>query len=155
MELNTRGRYAVMAMADLAKYGGETAVALPAIAERQKLPIAYLEQIFGQLRHAGLVESVRGRSGGYRLARAAEVITVSEVMAAVEEATRMTRCSLGGSDGGCVGDERCITHGLWHALGSHIEGFLSRITLAEVVNGHPGRLLNNVSVKQVGGLAAE
>ncbi|MCB1511515.1 MAG: Rrf2 family transcriptional regulator [Hyphomicrobiaceae bacterium] len=144
-----------MAMADLAKFGGEAAVALPAIAERQKLPVAYLEQIFGQLRQARLVESVRGRSGGYKLARAADAITVSEVMIAVEEATRMTRCSLGGSDGGCVGDERCITHGLWHALGSHIESFLSRVTLAEVVDGHPARLLSNPPVRQVGGLAAE
>ena len=67
MELTTKGRYAVMAMADLAKFGGDGAVPLPAIADRQHLSLAYLEQIFVHLRRAGLVESARGRSGGYRL----------------------------------------------------------------------------------------
>ena len=71
MELNTRGRYAVMAMADLAKYGADGSLPLPAIAERQQISLAYLEQLFLKLRRARLVDSERGRSGGYRLARAA------------------------------------------------------------------------------------
>ena len=71
MELNTRGRYAVMAMADLAKYGADGSLPLPAIAERQQISLAYLEQLFLKLRRAGLVESVRGRLGGYRLGRPA------------------------------------------------------------------------------------
>ena len=92
MELNTRGRYAVMAMADLAKYGADGSLPLPAIAERQQISLAYLEQLFLKLRRAGLVESARGRSGGYRLGRPADAISVADVMAAVEEDTRMTRC---------------------------------------------------------------
>ena len=102
MELNTKGRYAVMAMADLAKYGADGAQSLPAIAERQQMSLAYLEQLFLKLRRAGLVESARGRSGGYRLGRPASEITVAEIMAAVEEDTRMTRCS-GEVDKPCIG----------------------------------------------------
>lgn len=135
MELNTKGRYAVMAMADLAKHGGEQAVPLSMIADRQQLSLAYLEQIFLRLRRAGLVESARGRSGGYRLGRPATEISVAEIMTAVEEQTRMTRCMEGG--GGCIGEERCLTHSLWSALGSQIGGFLAGISLQKVIDGLP------------------
>lgn len=133
MELTTRGRYAVMAMADLALHAGEVSMPLPAIAERQHISAAYLEQIFLRLRRAGLVESERGRSGGYRLCRPPHQIMVAEIMAAVEEETRMTRCL--GDAGGCVGEHKCVTHELWHALGNHIRGFLGGISLADVVSG--------------------
>lgn len=133
MELNTKGRYAVMAMADLAKFGGEGAVPLSAIAERQHLSLAYLEQIFVRLRRAGLVESARGRSGGYRLGRPARDIPVAEIMAAVDEEPRLTRC--GNAALGCLGEERCLTHGLWDALGVHIKSFLASISLQEVIDG--------------------
>ena len=93
MELNTRGRYAVTAMADLAKHGADGALALSMIAGRQQTSLAYLEQLFLKLRRAGLVESARGRLGGYRLSRPASAITVAEIMAAVEEDIRMTRCA--------------------------------------------------------------
>ena len=126
-----------MAMADIAAHGAEhgleRAVPLSDIADRQHLPIAYLEQLFGKLREAGLVKSVRGRSGGYRLARAAHEIVIVEILEAVEEPTRMTRC-MGADDPGCVADQRCITHGLWSALGRHIREFLADVTLADVVN---------------------
>lgn len=135
MELNTKGRYAVMAMADLAKHGGEQAVPLSMIADRQQLSLAYLEQIFLRLRRAGLVESARGRSGGYRLGRPATEISVAEIMTAVEEQTRMTRCMEGG--GGCIGEERCLTHSLWSALGSQIGSFLAGISLQKVIDGLP------------------
>lgn len=135
MELNTKGRYAVMAMADLAKHGGEQAVPLSMIADRQQLSLAYLEQIFLRLRRAGLVESARGRSGGYRLGRPATEISVAEIMTAVEEQTRMTRCMEGG--GGCLGEERCLTHSLWAALGTQISGFLAGISLQKVIEGLP------------------
>ena len=115
MELNTRGRYAVTAMADIAKHAGDDAVPLSAISERQHISLAYLEQIFLRLRRAGLVESARGRAGGYRLGRAPDQITVAEVMAAVEEEVRMTRCA-GELGNPCHGKERCLTHGLWDAL---------------------------------------
>lgn len=132
MELNTKGRYAVMAMADLAKFGGAEAVPLSAVAERQHLSLSYLEQIFLHLRRAGLVESARGRAGGYRLGRPANSISVAEVMHAVDEETRMTRCT---ESTACLGEQRCLTHALWHALGERIEAFLSEVTLQDVVEG--------------------
>jgi Rrf2 family protein len=133
VELNTKGRYAVMAMADLAKFGGDGSVPLSAIAERQHLSLAYLEQIFVHLRRAGLVQSARGRSGGYRLGRPARDIPVAEIMTAVDEGTRMTRCGNGAV--GCLGEERCLTHGLWDALGAHITSFLASVSLQEVIDG--------------------
>lgn len=137
MELTTRGRYAVMAMADLAKHGQDAAIPLSAIAERQHLSVAYLEQIFIKLRRARLVDSERGRAGGYRLARPASVIMVADVMTAVEEETRMTRCQ-GEGTVGCVGEHRCLTHGLWDALGEHIHDFLTRVSLEDVLSGRVG-----------------
>jgi Rrf2 family transcriptional regulator, iron-sulfur cluster assembly transcription factor len=136
MELNTRGRYAVMAMADLAKFGAQGALPLPAIAERQQISLAYLEQLFLKLRRAGLVESARGRSGGYRLGRPANAISVADVMAAVEEDTRMTRCG-GEAAKPCMPGQRCLTHGLWDALGDQIASFLENVTLQEVLDGIP------------------
>jgi Rrf2 family transcriptional regulator, iron-sulfur cluster assembly transcription factor len=149
VELNTKGRYAVMAMADLAKAGtgaslppdeavdpAQASVPLSAIAERQHISLAYLEQLFARLRRAGLVESARGRTGGYRLARPPSSITIAEIMRAVEEDVRMTRC--GGEHGTpCLPGERCLTHSLWDALGSHITAFLEGVTLQTVVDGGP------------------
>ena len=135
MELNTKARYAVMAMADLAKFGAVSAVPLSAIAQRQNLSLAYLEQIFLRLRRAGLVASARGRSGGYALARPAEAIHIDEIMKAVEEETRLTRCL--DAEIGCLNERRCLTHGLWHALGAHILAFLSNVSLQEVIDGIP------------------
>lgn len=146
MELTTKGRYAVMAMADLAAravseayvVGCDDATPLTMIAERQHISVAYLEQIFSRLRKAGLVESARGRSGGYRLARPARDISVLDIMQAVEEGVRMTRC--GGEHGSpCIPGERCITHSLWDALGAHINGFLDRVTLQQVIEGKVGQ----------------
>ncbi|MFN3745494.1 MAG: Rrf2 family transcriptional regulator [Hyphomicrobiaceae bacterium] len=136
MELNTKGRYAVMAMADLASQGSDEATPLPAIAERQQISIAYLEQIFIRLRRAGLVESARGRAGGYRLARPAGEIVIADIMSAVDEDTRMTRCR---GEGGapCLSGQRCLTHNLWEALGAQIAGFLATVTLQDVLDGVP------------------
>ncbi len=125
-----------MAMADLAMHGGDTAVPLSAIAERQHLSIAYLEQLFLKLRRAGLVESERGRAGGYRLSRPSTDIMVEQIMTAVEEETRMTRC-LSESSVGCLGEGKCLTHNLWHALGDHIRTFLQSVSLREVLDGVP------------------
>lgn len=136
MELNTKGRYAVTAMADLAKYGAGEAVPLSAIAERQHISLAYLEQLFAKLRRAGLVESARGRAGGYRLARPAPSVSVAEILRAVEEGIRMTRCS-GAESAPCVAGQRCLTHGLWDALGEQIATFLDSVTLQEVLDGIP------------------
>lgn len=134
MELNTKGRYAVMAMADLAKYGGTSAVPLPAVAERQQISLAYLEQLFVKLRRSGLVESARGRTGGYRLSRPASHITVAEVMLAVDEGMRMTRCG-GEHSAPCMSGRRCLTHDLWDALSDRIGSFLESVSLQEVIDG--------------------
>ncbi len=123
-------------LADLASQPHAEAIPLPAIAERQQISIAYLEQIFIRLRRAGLVESARGRSGGYRLARPAIAIVVAEIMSAVEEDTRMTRCR--GEDGApCLPGHRCLTHNLWEALGAQIASFLGTVTLQDVLDGLP------------------
>lgn len=133
MELTTKGRYAVMAMADLAAHCDESATPLSAVAERQNLPLSYLEQLFVQLRRGGLVESARGRSGGYRLARAARQISVADVMAAVEEETLFTRCSH--NDPRCSASTPCVTHGLWSALSEATGTFLASVNLADIVAG--------------------
>ena len=128
MELNTRGRYAVMAMADLAKHSDGGAVALSSVAQRQRISLDYLEQLFLKLRRAG--------HGGYKLSRPAREIFVAEIMSAVDEGTRMTRC-FGDDAGPCLGDTRCLTHDLWTALGAQIENFLSRVSLRDVLEGIP------------------
>jgi Rrf2 family transcriptional regulator, iron-sulfur cluster assembly transcription factor len=134
VELNTKGRYAVTAMADLAKFSVGGAIPLSAISERQHISLSYLEQLFVKLRRAGLVESARGRAGGYRLARPADRISVAEIMRAVDEGVRMTRCA--GEDAApCVPGQRCLTHGLWDALGEQIAWFLDSVTLEEVIGG--------------------
>jgi Rrf2 family protein len=134
MELNTRGRYAVTAMADLAKFGADGAVPLSAVAERQRISLAYLEQLFVKLRRAGLVQSERGRAGGYRLGQPADRISVAQIMRAVDEGVRMTRCA--GEDAApCVPGDRCLAHGLWDALGEQIAWFLDNVTLQDVVSG--------------------
>ena len=131
MELNTKGRYAVMALADLASQHDDAAVPLSQIAERQHLPLAYLEQLFVPLRRAGLVDSARGRLGGYRLARAASDIPVSAVLAAVQEETQFTRCA--DNDPRCSRATPCLTHGLWQGLGDVTSKFFDSVSLADVV----------------------
>lgn len=134
MELNTRGRYAVMAMADVAKNGIAATVSLPAVAERQHISLAYLEQLFALMRRAGIVESVRGRGGGYRLTRPAAEITIAEIMFAVGEPVEMTRCTAL-EFGGCVKNAKCLTHDLWRALSNHIIDFLEGVSLQDVIDG--------------------
>ena len=131
MELNTKGRYAVMAMADLAKYGADGSVPLPEIADRQRISLAYLEQIFVPLRRENLVKSQRGRSGGYRLTRPAHEICIAEIIMAVGEPVEITRCTT--DVGLCLGDQKCLTHELWRSLGVHIISFLSGISLEDVL----------------------
>jgi Rrf2 family protein len=152
VELTTKGRYAVTALADIAKFGDSGAVALSAIAERQQLPVAYLEQLFMALRRAGLVDSARGRTGGYRLARAATEISVADVMHAVEEETRMTRCRDG--QNACHGDHPCLTHDLWTALGEEINSFLASVTLQDVLDGVPPTKRSSAHTDRSGRAAA-
>ncbi|MDA8051420.1 MAG: Rrf2 family transcriptional regulator [Rhodospirillales bacterium] len=146
MQLSARGRYAVMAMVDLAarapvRSGASSSVPLAEIALGQRISLAYLEQIFCRLRRAGLVLAVRGPGGGYRLARAPAEIAIIEIIRGSGEPIRTTRCRPGGLP--CPGSSpalpgaRCRTHALWAALGHEIERFLGSVTLADVLAGHP------------------
>lgn len=130
MRLTTRGRYAVTAMLDLALHNEVGPIALSDIAQRQEISLTYLEQLFSRLRRQKLVEGVRGPGGGYRLARPADSISVADVIAAVAESVDATRC--GGKEN-CQGHHRCLTHDLWAELSREIENFLSRISLATLV----------------------
>ena len=133
MRLTTKGRFAGTAMLDLALHSTKGPVTLAGISARQRISLSYLEQLFGKLRRHRLVDSVRGPGGGYRLARDPDSIPVSDLILAVDEPLRVTRCT-GDAIDGCVGGEKCVTHELWAALGRHIYGFLSSVTLGDVVN---------------------
>ena len=134
MRLSTKGRYAVMAMADLAGHdGANRPVSLAEIAERQDISLSYLEQLFAKLRKGGLVLSVRGPGGGYRLSRVSGEIRIADIIVAVDEPIAATRCKPGSSIG-CTGTtSRCLTHDLWEELGQQIHVFLSSVSLADVV----------------------
>ncbi|MBS0360792.1 MAG: Rrf2 family transcriptional regulator [Proteobacteria bacterium] len=139
MRLSTKGRYAVMAMADLARRQDEPcrAVALSDIAQRQEISLSYLEQLFARLRRKGLVQSARGPGGGYRLSRTAAETSIADIVHAVDEPIRAVRCAALGK--GCMAKgERCLTHDLWEDLGQHIEGYLASVSLADVISGRLG-----------------
>ncbi|MBO6519903.1 MAG: Rrf2 family transcriptional regulator [Rhodospirillales bacterium] len=132
MKLSTKGRYAVMAMVDLATQTDGKPIALADVAERQEISLSYLEQLFGRLRRGQLVKSVRGPGGGYLLARDASEIRVADVIMAVDEPIKATRCTPG-SPSGCQGrQQRCLTHDLWEELGNQIYLFLSSVSLEDV-----------------------
>ena len=131
MRLTTKGRFAVTAMIDVAMQGTHSPVTLAAVSERQRISLSYLEQLFGKLRRHGLVESVRGPGGGYRLARGAEAISVAEVIVAVDEPIDATQCA--GRES-CQDDgKRCMTHELWANLNTHIFSYLRSVSLAQLV----------------------
>ena len=132
MKMSTKGRYAVMAMIDIAAHSRGEPVSLAEIAERQDISQEYLEQLWGKLRKAQLVESSRGPGGGYRLARAARDTPVSDIIRAVDEELQLTRCG-GDAVEGCVRGERCNAHDLWSSLGRQMINFLSSISLEDVV----------------------
>ena len=131
MKLTTKGRYAVTAMLDLAIYQDRRAVALAEIAARQGISLSYLEQLFARLRRQGLVASVRGPGGGYRLAVAPQEITVVRIIDAIDEPIDATRCA---GEMNCAGEERCLTHYLWEELTALIRDFLDNMTLGDLVD---------------------
>ena len=140
MRLSTKGRYAVMAMADLAGNatnlevpGEPRPVALADIAARQDISLSYLEQLFCKLRKGGLVKSVRGPGGGYRLARTSMETRVSEIILAVDEPIKATRCTEMGASGCRADRSKCLTHDLWEELGNQIHVFLSSVSLHDVL----------------------
>jgi len=139
MKLTTKGRYAVTAILDLALHDAQGPVNLADISRRQDISLAYLEQLFAKLRRSALVESSRGPGGGYRLKRAADSISVADVINAVDEQVDATRC---GGQQNCQGDLRCLTHDLWQDLSDQISTFLSGITLGELVQKKNVRLVS-------------
>lgn len=141
MQLSTRGRYAVMALLDLAYMqtnDDAKPVTLANIAERQDLSLSYLEQLFAKLRKANIVESVRGPGGGYVLADKPQNLYLSHIVDAVEEDVNVTRCSTADEDrpgAGCVSGKRCNAHDLWRALTVHINLFLNQVNLKMILDG--------------------
>lgn len=144
MRLTTKGRYAVTAMLDLALHRDQGAITLADISARQDISLSYLEQLFSRLRKGGLVVSLRGPGGGYRLSRSSADISVSNVIAAVDESVDATRCS---GKGNCQGDARCLTHDLWQGLSGQIEEYLSTVSLADLAQQ---RGVQEVSARQDG-----
>lgn len=131
MKLGTRGRYAVMAMVDLAKFSQKKPISLASISERQEISLSYLEQLFSCLRQAKLIKSIRGAAGGYLLSRPADQVTIADIVLAVDEPIRATRCLP--NTGGCLSNSsRCLVHELWEELGNQIHLFLRAVTLKDV-----------------------
>ncbi len=130
MRLTTKGRYAVTAMLDLSIHASRGPVSLSDISQRQDISLSYLEQLFARLKKRELVSSVRGPGGGYRLGRSEDAIDVAEIIDAVSESLDTTKCQ---GMGDCQNGATCLTHHLWEDLSQQIHGFLSGITLADLV----------------------
>ena len=134
MKLTTKGRYAVMAMAELAKRNRGKPVPLTEISLRQGISILYLEQLFLKLKKQKLVNSTRGPLGGYVLTKSPDQIKLSYIISAVEEEVKTIKCDKH-SKKGCNGKSfKCITHNLWDELGNHINLFFERKSLKDVIN---------------------
>lgn len=131
MRLTTKGRFAVTAMIDLAMNAQQRAVGLNAISQRQQISLSYLEQLFGKLRRAGLVQSVRGPGGGYILGKSPQEINIAQIITAAEDKLDATLC---GGKADCHGGNPCLTHDLWHNLNHTIYNYLSNITLASLLD---------------------
>ena len=133
MKLSTKGRYAMVALADLALAGKHDLTTLAQIAERQDISLPYLEQLFVKLRRAGLVDSVRGPGGGYRLAREPAAIRVSEVLEAVDETVSALHTGAAASGGVSGTRAQSMTNRLWESFSAQVYVFLHQTTLADVV----------------------
>ncbi|WP_448549684.1 Fe-S cluster assembly transcriptional regulator IscR [Thalassotalea fusca] len=139
MKLTSKGRYAVTAMLDVAIHAEQGPVPLADISERQGISLSYLEQLFSKLRKHGLVHSIRGPGGGYRLGRCSAQIAVADVISAVDESINATRC---GGKGDCQSGNQCLTHSLWVDLSHRIEEFLQSISLSELVEQRNVRMVS-------------
>ena len=133
MKLNTKGRYAVMAMADLALNESIGPISLKEISVRQNISLAYLEQIFIKLKNNKLVRSSRGASGGYILEKPASEIKLSNIIFAVDEEVKMLNCKKSSKERMHNKTTKCITHNLWDQLDQHINGFFEKIKLQDLV----------------------
>ncbi len=133
MKLSTKGRYAMVALVDLALVRGADLMTLAEIARRQDISLLYLEQLFVRLRRAGLVDSVRGPGGGYRLARAPEEIRISEILEAVEETVSALHTGAGASGGVSGSRAQSLTNRLWEGLSAQVYVYLHQTRLSDVV----------------------
>ena len=133
MKLTTKGRYAVMAMADLASNTNSRPVSLTEISSRQNISLAYLEQIFIKLKNKKLVKSSRGATGGYFLEKPANEIKLSYIIFAVDEEVKMLNCKKNSKKGCNNKSTKCITHNLWDELDQHIHGFFEKVKLQDLV----------------------
>ncbi len=135
MKLTAKGRYAVMAVADMAAQGASIRSSLTDISRRQGISLSFLEQLFGKLRRAGLVESSRGANGGYVLTTSPTEMTLDRIIFAVDEDIKAHGCTPEAKIA-CTGKtDKCLTHNLWGALENHIEQFLASVTVQDVVDG--------------------
>ena len=133
MKLTTKGRYAVMAMADLALFKGNGPTNLTDISLRQNISLAYLEQIFIKLKKNNLVKSVRGAKGGYVLEHSPEEIKISNIISAVDEEVKTLNCKKESKRGCNNKSTKCITHNLWDQLDQHINNFFEKVKLQDLV----------------------
>ena len=133
MKLTTKGRYAVMAMADLALFKGNGPTNLTDISLRQNISLAYLEQIFIKLKKNNLVKSVRGAKGGYVLEHSPEEIKISNIISAVDEEVKTLNCKKELKRGCNNKSTKCITHNLWDQLDQHINNFFEKVKLQDLV----------------------
>ena len=131
MRLTTKGRFAVTAMADLAQRHGRGPVTLASISERQKISLSYLEQLFGKLRKHEIVVAVRGPGGGYYLTRPASMISVADIIVAVDEQMDATMC---GGMGNCDDNKQCTTHDLWMGLNEILYKYMSGVNLQQLID---------------------
>ena len=134
MKLSTKGRYAMVALVDLAIAKGDELTSLAEISKRQDISLPYLEQLFVRLRRAGLVDSVRGPGGGYRLAKAPETIRVADVLEAVDETVSALHVGAGASGGVSGSRAQTLSNRLWQSLSAHVYVFLHNATLADVAH---------------------
>ena len=133
MKLTNKGRYAVMAMADLASNASEGPISLTEISIRQNISLAYLEQIFIKLKKNNLVKSIRGAKGGYVLEISPENIKISNIIAAVDEEVKTLNCKKESKKGCNNKSTKCITHNLWDELDQHINSFFEKVKLQDLV----------------------
>ena len=136
MKLNTRGRYAVMALADMAKFDNQNPISLRDVSLRQNISLVYLEQIFSKLKKNNIVKSIRGVNGGYILSKDPEQIKLSNIFSAVEEKVKTVQCKKE-SKKGCNGKStKCITHYLWDELEIHINDFFDKKNLGDLLKNN-------------------
>ena len=133
MKLTTKGRYAVMAMADLALFKDKGPISLTDISIRQNISLAYLEQIFIKLKQENLVKSVRGAKGGYVLDIPPEKIKISNIISAVDEEIKTLNCKKESRRGCNNKSSKCITHNLWDQLDQHINSFFEKVKLQDLI----------------------